>query len=139
MRNELPKLLKYCVALSFILYTAYFFAPFMYGYIYSNEVLARLFSSPVEPTYVITNSMSWVLYILHAVAAVMVFCQILFSKHLYLIVILIDVGVTSLSGIVTYTAFDMILLTAINMLDAIVLYIMFLRPRLESYRELKTE
>lgn len=125
MRKNPEVLLKVSATFSFLLYVAYFFMPYLYPYIYEENVLNLLFMSPMEPIYATTNETAWVFLGAHLVSFFMVIKSILYAKYVYILVVFLNILISSVSGVVAYTGLDLILLTLINMGDAVVLYIMF--------------
>lgn len=57
----------------------------------------------------------------------MIFFDLFLAKYFYLSIVLTDVLITSLGGIVSFTGTDILLITLINMADAIILYIVFVQ------------
>ena len=113
------------IVVSLCLYFIYFYSPFVYEKIYDQKVLSLFFSSPIEPVIAISEFGGRCLLAAHFGAAAFLFFRVLYAKYVYFGVVFIDVVLASLSGIKTYTGFDVSILALLNMSDGIILYLSF--------------
>lgn len=125
MKNKSRLALNISVSVSFLMYLAYFFIPYLYPYFYDDSVLKQLFLSPVEPIYTTTNEDAWLFLGAHFFSFFMVLKRAACAKYVYLLVVILGFFITAVSGMVMYTEIDSILSTLIAMADAIALYVMF--------------
>ena len=113
------------VLFSLALYLLYFYMPYIYENIYDTEVLNSLFSSPVEPVIALSGTVSWMLLVLHCIAAILLFFRLLYAKYFYLCMVSLSVILASLGGTVTYSGFDVLILALLNMSDGVIIYLSF--------------
>lgn len=113
------------ILFSLALYLMFFFLPYLYEKIYDKDTLNFLFYSHLEPVITLSNSNSWLLLLLHLVAAITMFFRLMYAKYLYLLTVSLSIIIAALSGTTTYTGIDIILLALINISDGIIIYLSF--------------
>jgi hypothetical protein len=100
----------------------------VYEKIYEPHVLNLFFTSPIEPIITVSIIGSWILLVAHLMGAVLLFYRVLYAKYVYLGIVFLDVILASLSGITTYSGFDISILALLNMSDGIIIYLSFFNP-----------
>lgn len=131
--------LRYLTLVSMAGYTVYFFAPYLYETFYREEIIEVLFSSPTPPVFVLPQSFAYTLFSVHIIAYLMILMKFSISAKLFLAAIAADILVILLSGMVTYTVLDRLVLTIVNMCDGALLFLLFYVKVLDSTESIESK
>lgn len=113
------------IVINLLLYITYFFAPYFYQKIYSQDVLNFIFYSPIEPVFALSTESSKFVFAFHFMSALLLFLRFLYAEYIYLCVIFMHVIIVGLGGIHAYTGFDMLLLLLMDMSAGVIIYLSF--------------
>lgn len=117
--------IRILVCFSCILYLVFFFLPYIYQFTLSEEVNYYISTSPVKPFYDITMAQYWVILMVHMVSFFALYARVVLARYLFSIVMIMDFIIALMSGITSYTGFDVVIFSLLNMTSGLILYFEF--------------
>lgn len=132
MINLKFRLLRFFVCASFLLYVLYFFFPYFYEYIYEEQVLHYLFSWPIKPVIEFPNEFYYVFIVAKLIATIFVFYRVVYARFVFLLVVIGSIISSFQIGMMLLVHAEILIYTLINMLDGIILYMLFSNSYISS-------
>ncbi|MBE8716569.1 hypothetical protein C4F51_05130 [Cellvibrio sp. KB43] len=125
MTNLDFRLLRLFVCTSFLLYFLYFFFPYLYEYLYEEHVLHYLFNWPISPVIDLPNELYYIFIVTKLIATIFVFFKHTYAKFCYAAIVIASIIGNLQIGMMLLTHAEILIYTTMNMLDGIILYMLF--------------
>lgn len=113
------------IILSALLFSTYVFIPFFYMDFYAVQEVEYLYYQPSVAPVVFPYWLGWLMYGLFMVCYLLLYNGFYSARNVFLILILVDLFLTFMSGIHGATGLERLLSSGISILDGLILAILY--------------
>lgn len=117
-----------CVAVSFLSYVAWFFFPYTRRLVDDQNVMNVLTYSGYGAEISFPLSVGWAVFSAWGLASLGLLLYVNAARYLFLVLVLLDLGFTTVGGLVVSTPGESFLIMVKTILDGAILVFAFLHP-----------